>query len=189
MRDNISNEYIGFWKCKQGVILLDIFNVVQFEFPKHLRSVSAQNTFLSSWALWVWPGMWKAQPSLRVAGRGSEALPPPVLTVTSAGPSGTSPCALESGWRGRCCGAAAPRCSALPAEGNQPKRKLLGSSPWNECYSCHTPFSRRPACKAFGKVRWDTVGQRFPGSFSPSFSFFLQHTFQKSALYAEELGY
>lgn len=40
--------------------------------------------------------------------------------------------------------------SALPAEGNQPKKKIMSPSQWNKYSNSHTHFSRRPACKISG---------------------------------------
>lgn len=63
---------------------------------------------------------------LRVARRGSEAYPPPALaTVPGAGPGGSSPCVPGAAGGGRCAVLQCPRCSALPAEGNQPKNKIM----------------------------------------------------------------
>lgn len=45
MIGSISNSCLCFWKCKQGVTLLDIFKIVQFESPEHFRNASAWNTF------------------------------------------------------------------------------------------------------------------------------------------------
>lgn len=158
MKGSISNPYISFWKGKHG---WKSFNV-QFESPKHLRGTSARFFFFlvsflcltgdvrhPVFPLYGEDGQWGMSsvhaPCYRYWYQWDQSLcrVTQLLGRSVAVPKATN---LPS--------------SGLPAEGNQPKKKTMGPSWWNEYYSSYAHFSRRPACKVLGfnKIQ---LGRRF----------------------------
>lgn len=145
MTGSISNSCVCFWKCKQGVTLLDILRLCSLS-PQNISKMPLHET------------LFILVSSLCLTGDVKTSVSPPCGEEGQWDVSSThTPCYQHLYQWDQSLGrdaavpeATHPLSSALPAEGNQPKKKIMAPSWWNEYYSFHTYSSRSPACHVFG---------------------------------------